>query len=328
MNLDIGSNWKLFSKAASHPITPETGYELADWPKDNLSELLNLANNTRKEYKQDKVFTCGILNAKSGKCSEDCAFCAQSGHNRTEIENYPLLSKQEIVEQALKYAEAGATNFSVVISGLGPKQRELDTVCQAVQEIKSRTDLAVCASLGTLTPDMAHSLKQAGLNNYHHNLETAPSYFQDICSTHELNQDIQTLKTVQESGVRVCSGGIIGLGETWRQRVELALTLQELDVDSIPLNFLNPIPGTPLQNHPILRPLDALKSIAIYRLINRDKDIVICGGREVTLKDYQSFIFLAGANGLMIGNYLTTQGRSAERDLEMIRDFGLEPIPF
>ena len=184
----------------------------------------------------------------------------------------------------------------------------------------------LCASLGTLTPDMASSLKQAGLNNYHHNLETAPSHFDRICSTHDLNQDIQTLKIIRDKGLRICSGGIIGLGETWQQRIELAQTLQELHVDSIALNFLNPIPGTPLQNYPILEPLQALKCIAIYRLINREKDLVVCGGREVSLRDYQSWVFLAGANGLMIGNYLTTQGRSIESDLEMIRDFGLKTI--
>ena len=323
MDLDTISQ-DLFSPVGAYPLTRETAYELADWPLDKLPELLNLANNTRKHYKGDKVFTCGILNAKSGKCSEDCAFCAQSGHNRAQIEDYPLMSQREIVEHGLKYAESGASNFSIVISGLGPGQRELDTVCEAVQEIKSRTNLSACASLGTLNPDMANCLKQAGLTNYHHNLETAPSHFHRICSTHDVDGDIQTLKTVQDSGVRICSGGIFGLGESWQQRVELALTLQELDVDSIPVNFLNPIPGTPLQNYPILAPLEALQCIAIYRLINREKDIVVCGGREVTLKDYQSWVFLAGANGLMIGNYLTTQGRSIEADMEMIRDFGLK----
>ncbi|MFW6415687.1 MAG: biotin synthase BioB [Thermodesulfobacteriota bacterium] len=325
MDIDTSSREHILP-ASSHPLAPEKAYELADWPQDKLFKLLNSANNTRKHYKQDKVFTCGILNAKSGKCSENCAFCAQSGHNRARIENYPLMSKQEIVEHGLQYAEAGSSNFSIVISGLGPGQRELDIVCEAVQEIKSRTNLATCASLGTLTPDMAQSLRQAGLTNYHHNLETAPSYFANICTTHAVDEDIQTLQTVQDSGLRICSGGIMGLGESWQQRVELALTLQELNVDSIPLNFLNPIPGTPLQDNPILGALDALKCIAVYRLINRDKDIVVCGGREVTLKDYQSWVFLAGANGLMIGNYLTTQGRSIEADLEMIREFGLNLI--
>jgi biotin synthase len=291
---------------------------------DDTNDLLLSASKIRNIFKGNKVFTCSITNAKSGYCSEDCAFCAQSGHHKTGVETYPMLDHERLVSTAIRMQEAGATKYSMVTSGFAMKEKEVDTICNAAAAIRRKTDLSVCASLGRLTEQMARQLKDSGITTYHHNLETARSYFNNICTTHEYEEDIETIKIARLAGLRVCSGGIMGLGESWEQRVELAFTVRELDVDSIPINFLNPIAGTPMQDRKLLPPMEALKIIALFRIINPQKDITICGGRERTLKDFQSWIFLAGANGVMIGDYLTTKGRSADMDIEMIRDMGLE----
>ena len=221
-------------------------------------------------------------------------------------------------------SEAGATKYSMVTSGFMLTDKDMETISRAAEAISRETGLQVCASLGELTESMAQQLKDSGVTTYHHNLETARSYFDRICTTHDYEEDIETVRFAGEAGMKTCCGGIMGLGESWKQRVELAFTVRELDVDIIPLNFLNPIPGTRLENQPLLQPMDALRSIALFRFINPKKDITICGGREVTLRDYQSWVFIAGANGLMTGDYLTTQGRNIPMDMEMIREMGLE----
>ena len=304
-------------------ITDQEASHLTDLQGEKIFDLLACADKIRRNFKKDDVFTCVIINAKSGHCSQDCAFCAQSAHHKTGVEIYPLLDEETLLRNSLLAQEAGATNYSMVTSGHMLSGEDLDRVCNAAERIREETDLTVCASLGALNGDMASKLKQSGITNYHHNLETARSYFHNICTTHDYDEDILTLKEAASSGLRVCSGGILGLGESWAQRIELAFTLKELEVDSIPLNFLHPIPGTKLENRSVMKPLDALKSIAIFRMINPEKDITICGGREVALKDLQSWIFAAGANGLMTGNYLTTQGRNIETDMEMIENLGL-----
>jgi biotin synthase len=291
-----------------------------------VMDLFMCAHRIRQQYKGEKAFTCSIINAKSGRCSEDCAFCAQSAHHKTSAATYPMLDEQRLVEGALHCAEAGATRYSMVTSGYMLKEEEIDTIIKATAIIKAKTDLEVCASLGVLTESIARRLKEGRITTYHHNLETSRSYFPHVCTTHRYDEDVHTVEIAKASGLRVCCGGIFGLGETWEQRVELAFTLKELDVDSIPINFLNPIPGTKMEDKPLLSPMDALKCIALFRLINPGKDITICGGREKTLRDYQSWIFMAGANGVMIGDYLTTKGRNMDRDIKMIKDMGLEII--
>ena len=290
--------------------------------QDNTVDLIMCANKIRDKYKKNNIFTCSIINAKSGRCSEDCAFCAQSAFHKTGIVTYPLLDKEKIITNSIQMEKAGATKYSMVTSGHSLSGGEIDSIGHAAEEINNKTNLSVCASLGQLTEPVAIRLKEKGVTTYHHNLETAGSYFDQICTTHEYDEDIQTVKIAKSAGLKVCSGGILGLGETWMQRVELAFTLKELDVDSIPVNFLNPIPGTRMENRALLPPMEALKCIALFRFINPDKDITICGGREKTLGDFQSWIFMAGANGVMIGNYLTTKGRSAESDMDMIRQMG------
>jgi biotin synthase len=304
-------------------ITFEQACELATAPTAGM-DLWVLAGKIREKHKQNNVFTCSILNAKSGLCSEDCAFCAQSAHNHTGVKTYPLLSLEKLVDQAVRMEDCGATHYSMVTSGFALGQREIETICSATLIIKTRTGLSVCASLGCLTEPVARQLKESGVSTYHHNLETARSYFHQVCTTHDYDEDIRTNRIARSAGLRVCSGGIMGLGESWAQRMELAFTLKEMDVDSIPINFLNPIKGTPMEKRPLLPPMEALKIIALFRLVHPEKDITICGGRERTLKDFQSWVFMAGANGLMIGDYLTTEGRNAAMDVEMIRELGLE----
>ena len=307
---------------ATYPISYEQACEIATIP-DGIMDILMSADKIRAKYKKNKVFTCSIINAKSGFCSEDCAYCAQSTHYETGVKTYSMVSEEEIVNTAIQMQEAGATNFSMVSSGFMLDGEELETVTNAASAIKNKTDLTICGSLGGLTEPLARQLKESGITNYHHNLETAESHFDEICTTHDYDDDIQTIRIAQAAGLRACSGGILGLGESWEQRVELAFTLKELDVDSIPINFLNPIPGTPMENMPLVAPMEALKIIALFRIINPEKDIPICGGRERTLRDFQSWVFTAGANGLMIGDYLTTAGRRSEMDIEMIGDMGL-----
>jgi biotin synthase len=292
-------------------------------PRDTM-DLIAFAGRIRQHFMPQPAFKCAIINAKSGMCPEDCAFCAQSAHHSTGAEVYDLVSEEALVSKGLEMAAAGATHYSVVTSGTSLTEEEVETVCRAARRLKADTALSLCASAGLLSLDAARRLKAAGISRYHHNLETARSHFETICSTHDYEDDIETVRVAKASGMAVCSGGIFGMGESWAQRVELAFTLKALNVDSVPINFLNPIPGTRLADQPLLAPMEALKVIALYRFIFPDKDIPICGGREATLKDFQSWVFAAGANGLMVGHYLTTRGRNLAADLEMIADLGMD----
>lgn len=301
------------------PISYEDACELSSVSRNDTIDLIMCANKIRTKFK-NKIITCSIINAKSGLCSQDCAFCAQSAHHDTEIAVYPLISKETIIHNAISMYGTGASRYSMVTSGYMLTDVEIETLSQAAAAIRHETDLTVCASLGILTEQMARKIKEGGITVYHHNLETARSYFDQVCTTHSYDEDIDTVKYAKSSGLKVCSGGILGLGETWEQRIELAFTLKELDVDGIPINFLNPIPGTRMEDRPLMSPMDALKCIALFRFINPEKDIMVCGGREAALRDYQSWILTAGANGLMIGNYLTTQGRKIDMDITMVEE--------
>ncbi len=304
----------------SEAITYEDACALANLSGADTVDLIFCAHKIKKSYKKNELILCSIINAKSGFCPENCAFCAQSAHHNTGVTTYDLLGKEEIIENAVRFKQEGATRYSMVTSGYMLTEEEIETVCRSAEAISRKTGLTVCASLGMLTETGARKLKGAGISVYHHNLETARSFFDRVCTTHDYDEDIKTVQLARAAGLKVCSGGILGLGETWEQRVELAFTLRELDVDGIPINFLNPIAGTKMENRPLLAPLDALKCIALFRFINPEKNILVCGGREVTLRDYQSWIMLAGANGLMIGNYLTTQGRDIKTDLDMLKE--------
>lgn len=296
----------------------EEALSIAALPDEAVIDLLIGAHKITSAYKTDDIFTCTIINAKSGKCSQDCAFCAQSGYHETGIPVYPLLSQTDMIRRAMEMDKLGATHFSMVTSGYRLSDEEIDVICKTTDEIRQKTSLTVCCSLGMLAPHQAKQLYQSGVALFHHNLETAESYYKQICTTHDYAEDIETLKVASDAGLSVCSGCIFGLGESWEQRLELAFTLQKLNVRRIPINFINPIPGTRLEHQPLLSPIDALKCISLMRFVHPQADITICGGREPTLKDFQSWIFMAGANGLMIGNYLTTLGRNIQMDIAMI----------
>lgn len=288
----------------------------------DVHDLFALANRIRERYRGGEVDLCSIINAKSGACPEDCSYCAQSTHSRTETDVYPLMDRKKILEGAARSKEYGVTRFCVVTSGKKPSPRELDEICGFVSELRAM-DLLPCATLGLLNSEEMRKLKEAGLNRYHHNLETSESFFSEICTTHTYQDKLKTIAAVKEEGLSICSGGIFGLGESWEDRIDMALALREIGVDSVPINFFTPVKGTPLGDKELLDPFEALKIIAIYRLILPKSEIRVCGGRSLTLRDMNSFIFNAGADGLLLGNYLTTNGRRPEDDLQLIKDMGL-----
>ena len=310
---------------AGESLTSEDGMFIHEYPDEMFYDLLSSASRIRKAFKGDTIRFCSIVNARSGACSEDCTFCAQSVKYDTGVDTFPMVSKDTILEAAKGASKNGAGEFSIVSSGKGIREnQELQTVIESVREITNETPLESCASLGLLKEETLLSLKEAGLQSYHHNLETSKSFFPEICTTHAYEDDVSTVRRAKELGLYVCSGGIFGMGESAAQRVELAMTLRELDVDSIPINFLNARPGTPLEKANYLTPIVCLKIIATFRFLLPTKELLVCGGREVNLKDLQPLIFAAGANGTMLGNYLTTKGRAPEEDMQMIKDLGLE----
>jgi biotin synthase len=312
---------------AGVPLTRKEISRLAGVDKsESILTLIFWADRIRRRFKGDTIDLCAIVNAKSGRCSEDCRFCAQSAHHRTRISRYPLLPEEELLAAAARAGASGAGRFSLVTSGRSLlKTDELDRICRVISTLRDQIKLSPCASLGLLTPDQARALREAGLVRYHHNLETGPKFYSSICTTHTFADRVKTLEIARDAGFSLCSGGIFGLGETLQDRIEMALVLKKLRVDSVPLNFLSPIPKTPLENQPPLPPLEILKSIALFRFILPEADIRSCGGREKALRTLQPFMYLAGCNGTMIGNYLTTAGRSPGEDMQEILDLGLTP---
>ncbi len=292
--------------------------------RERLYDVMAAASQIREHFKGKKIGLCAIINAKSGLCAENCKFCAQSSHHFTDAPTYPLVPAATIVEAAKEAEGEGAHLFGIVTSGTTiADAAEWEQIHQAVREIAA-TSIRPCGSLGMLDNAKAEALKKAGLFRYHHNLETARSFFDRICTTHDYQEDIDSVRAAQKAGISVCSGGIIGLGEDMGHRIELALTLKELDVDSVPINVLSPIPGTPLMDNPPLPPAEILATIALFRFLLPDKDIKLCGGKERNLRQLLPLGIVAGCNALMTGNYLTTTGRNTGLDLEMIRDLGLE----
>ena len=304
-------------------IEEDLAFSLGTLAGPDIFSLLPLTNRVRRYHCGQKIRLCAITNAKSGRCPEDCAYCAQSISYDTGVEIFPLISVNELVEKAREAAVCGVENFSIVTSGTvvdcPDEQAEIIAMLKRIEEQK----MAPCASLGFLDAATAGRYRQAGLKHYHHNLETARSFFPQICTTHDYEKAVATVKTAKEAGLYVCSGGIMGLGESWAQRVELALTLRELRVDSIPLNFLQPVSGTPLADQPGLTSYQALLTIAMFRLVCPACDIRICGGRQRAFGDFQSWLFAAGANGLMVGNYLTTSGRQWQDDCRLLVDWAI-----
>ncbi|MDL1969432.1 MAG: biotin synthase BioB [Candidatus Desulfofervidaceae bacterium] len=289
----------------------------------DIYHLLAWASQIRERFKGKTIHFCGIINAKSGRCPEDCAFCAQSIYHKTQIEVYPLMSVEEILKAAEKGMAQGARRISIVTSGRTVEEKELQTICKAIKGMV-KMDIQPCASLGLLDKDVLLQLKEAGLKRYHHNLQTAPDFYPQICTTHSYEAKIETVRQAKATSLEICCGGIVGMGETVEQQLKLAFLLKELGVDAVPLNFLHPIPGTKLENLKLLTPLTCLKIIAVYRFILPQKEIIICGGRELNLRQLQNFMFVAGATGTIVGNYLTTKGRTPEADKELVEDMELK----
>jgi biotin synthase len=303
-------------------LSREEARSLSDTPQQYLFNLLISADSIRNCFRKSSIQLCTIMNAKSGGCTEDCSFCAQSSESRANVHVHPLLERNSILMHARNAKKAGALRFSIVTSGRKVSKKDFMKICDMIAAIRD-LGLLPCASLGMLNADELSRLKHAGLDRYHHNLETSRRFFKKICSTHGYSEKIGTVRAAGASGLSLCSGGIFGLGETWQDRIDMAFALRRLDVDSVPINFLIPIQGTPLESRDLLHPFEALKIIAIYRFILPKKEIRICGGRLQVLNEFHPFIFLAGADSLLTGNYLTTSGRMPADDRELIRRSGL-----
>ena len=302
--------------AAGHALSAERLTRVIESPETTLMGVLAAAG-AAKTIGGARPFTCGIVNAKSGLCQENCTFCAQSGSHAAAVPIHSLITEKDMLARAERLAEAGVDFMGMVTSGTRPGVGDFTRLCSMASQIRARFPLKLCASLGLLGYEQASRLADAGFTSYHHNLETARSHYPSVCTSHTYDLRTQTVRNAKKAGLRVCAGGIFGVGESWRQRLELAEELGQLDVDSIPINFLTPIAGTPLASTPRPSPRDALLIIALFRLMHPRRDIVVCGGR-VALGRYEPLLFPAGANGLMVGDYLTTTGAALSSDLDML----------
>lgn len=293
---------------------------------DDVYDLFYWANKIRIKFVGRDVKFCAIVAAKVGGCSEDCKFCAQSSHYpEAPAAAKDMLTDKQVLDSAWHAAEVGADSFGIVNSGRGPTRKELEEWLKPVMmKIATEGKTRACATLGALTPETAKFLYDCGIRRINHNLETSERHYPNIVSTHPFSERVNTLRIAKEAGLSLCSGGIFGMGEEWVDRLDMMFMLRELGVDVMPINFLNAIHGTPLENQPKLPPMECLKIIAIARFILPDKELKVAGGREVVLRDMQSWIFFAGADSTMIGNYLTTYGRKPEMDHQMVMDLGLK----
>ena len=316
-------NWNdLASQALSGAlISREDARAVLAAPDDELLDQLSAAYRVRRHYWGNKVRLHFLLNAQSGLCAEDCHYCSQSKISAADIETYPLLAKEKILDAAGRAAALKAGTFCLVISGRSPGERVFGKVLDAIQEIKSNHDLRVCACLGLLNEEQTQRLKAAGADTVNHNLNTSEQFHEEICTTHTFQDRQATIRNVHQAGISSCSGGIIGMGESDDDIIDLAVSLREMNVNSVPVNFLIPIDGTPLAEISTLNPRKCLRVLCLYRFILPSQKIRIAGGREVHLRSLQP-LGLYPANSLFIGDYLTTAGQEAREDLEMIRDAG------
>lgn len=323
--IELRSKWELFAEKAlrGERLTKEEGLAVLRAEDDELLPLLHAAFRVRKTYFGKKVKLNLIINAKSGLCPEDCGYCSQSIISKAPVSKYPLLEKEVLVDGARKAMEMKAGTYCIVASGRGPTGRELDQVVGAVKEIKATMPMKVCACLGILNEEQAVRLKEAGVDRYNHNLNTSAGRFGSITSTHTYDDRVDTVEKAKLAGMSPCSGCIVGMGESEEEIVEIAYALRELDADSVPVNFLNPIPGTPLAGMRDLTPMKCLKVLALFRFVLPTKEIRVSGGREVNLRALQPFGLYA-ANSIFVGDYLTTEGQESSADHQMIEDLGFE----
>ncbi len=293
----------------------------------DIYDLLAWANRVREHFKGNKIHLCSIVNVKAGGCSENCRFCAQSSFYQTGSPRYDFIDPEPVFEAAEEAGRNEVTALGLVAAWKGLNEGPaLDEVCTRIRQLAESGKVRPDASLGIISNQrVADRLKDAGLECYNHNLETSRRFFPNQCTTHTYEDRVQTIRFLKNAGIRICSGGIIGMGETREDRCDLAFGLREVGANIVPINILNPIPGTPFEKNPPLPPLEILKTIACFRLILPRQEIMIAGGRTVNLRDMQSMVFMAGASALMVGNYLTTLNQAVERDLQMLADLGLDP---
>ncbi len=291
---------------------------------NEIYDLLYWANYIRYKSFKNIVSICSIISVKQGRCSEDCRFCSQSSRYQTEISNFPLIEKEQIAGAVEKGKEYRSNCVGVVTSGYSIDGSDnFDRICDDAYELSKKDGPAVHTSIGTISNEMAKKLVLSGVEMINHNLETSEKYYPNICTTHSYKDRVETIKIAKNAGLKICSGGIFGVGESVEDRLALAFKLKELDVDAIPLNFLNPAKGTPASSEKPLEPMVILKIIAVFRFLFPKTELKVAGGREENLRDVQAWMFYAGANSTMIGDYLTTKGKSPEDDLQMIKDLGL-----
>lgn len=315
---------RLAAKALrNEPPTMEESLAVLQADDDEVLALLDAAFQVRRHYFGRRVKLNLIMNAKSGLCPEDCGYCSQSSISSAQVDKHPLLDKETLVAGARSALELGAGTYCIVASGRGPAERELEQVISAVKAIKASMPIKICVCLGILSDEQAVRLKEAGVDRYNHNLNTHADFFHRVTSTHTYQDRVDTVEKVKAAGMSPCSGCIIGMGETDRQIVELALALRELDADSVPVNFLIPVEGTPLGGYSVLNPRKCLKVLALFRFILPKKEIRVSGGREFHLRSLQA-MGLYAANSVFIGDYLTAEGQAARSDLQMIEDLGFE----
>lgn len=317
------NDWNHLATQCLRGIAPSRKQALAvlDSDDDALLPVLQAAFRVRQHHHGRDVRVHVLKNAKSGLCPEDCSFCSQSVKFATGVDRYQLQSVEELVAGAREAAALGAVKYCMVTSTRGPSERELDVICEAVRRIKAELDINVCTSLGLLKEGQAERLAAAGVRRFNHNLESSRAHFPEVCSTHSYDDRIATVRAAKAAGLEACCGGIMGMGETLEDRVQLAFELRALEVESIPVNFLDPRPGTPLGETPRLTPQDCLRALAMFRFVNPARDIRVAGGREVNLRHLQA-LALYPANSIFCNGYLTTPGQGPEADMRMIADAG------
>ena len=292
----------------------------------DLDALLEGADKIREYFCGDKVDLCTIINGRSGRCGEDCKYCAQSAHNHTNCEVYDFLPKEKILAEALANEKEGVDRFAIVTAGRSLSGEDFEKAIDAYETMHRECKLDLCASLGFLTKEQFHRLHEAGVTSYHDNIETSRRNFPNICTTHTYDEKIATIKMAQEEGFCVCSGGIIGMGETWEDRLDMAVSLAELGIDSIPLNALMPIPGTPLEHLERISEDDILRTIAFFRYINPEANVRLAAGRALVTNDGEA-AFSGGASATITGNMLTTSGSTIESDKKLLRGLGRDVTP-
>lgn len=301
-------------------ITKEEALNLVKMP---LEELCGAADKIRRQFCKDKFDMCTIINGKSGKCSEDCKYCAQSAHYHTGAGVYPLLPAEEIIKQAEYHAQKGVLRYSIVTSGRCLNDKEVDEMCRTIRKIKETVDIEVCISFGILKEEQYKRIKEAGATRVHNNLETSRRNFPNVCTTHSFEDKVKATKAAMRAGLSVCSGGIMGLGETWEDRIDMAVSLRKLGVRSVPINLLNPIPGTPYEKNEKISDEEMRRIIAIYRLLLPEASIRLAGGRGL-MEDKGRACFLSGANAVISGDMLTTSGYTIESDCQILEELGYQ----